>query len=284
MWISVTCSSCTFIHSQVFLLHVLYTLRPDEGEFGVQEVVVIEDERNAPVSNPSASELPFPLPSASSHQNVSSSLPSQQPGTSGNATNHYEKQEENYEGMSHMDKLIAMFRGPLTLHQVLQVYHASGDSFEASIECMLEGPTLMSIVAMLKSQLDQRSCVKVNVDADDIWSDMIVCYKSPVVDFKRYIQVRVQNQPAIDTGGVRRQIYDTIFNEFVNNTHVKLFDGPPHCCRPVCTAEARSCGLFKVLGLMVAHSIAQDGVGFPYLSPTCYWYMVGGEEKAYFSP
>ena len=76
----------------------LYTLRPDEGEFGVQEVVVIEDERNAPVSNPSASELPFPLPSASSHQNVSSSPPSQQPGTSGNAANHYEKQEENYEG------------------------------------------------------------------------------------------------------------------------------------------------------------------------------------------
>ena len=31
---------------------------------------------------------------------------------------------------------------------------------------------------------------------------------------------------------------------------------------------------------MVAHSIGQDGVGFPYLSPTCYWYMVGGEEKA----
>ena len=44
------------------------------------------------------------------------------------------------------------------------------------------------------------------------------------------------------------------------------------CC-PVCTAESRSCGLFKVLGSMVDHSIAQEWVGFPYLSPTCYWYM-----------
>ena len=36
----------------------------------------------------------------------------------------------------------------------------------------------------------------------------------------------------------------------------------------------------KILGSMVAHSICQDGVGFPYLSLTCYWYIVGGEEKA----
>ena len=57
------------------------------------------------------------------------------------------------------------------------------------------------------------------------------------------------------------------------------FDRPSHCCRPVCTAEARHCDLFKVLGLMVTHSIAQDGMGFPYFSLNCYWYMMGGEEK-----
>lgn len=74
-------------------------------------------------------------------------------------------------------------------------------------------------------------------------------------------------------------MYDSVFNDFVNNQHVKLFDGPSNFCHPVCTAESRSCGLFKVLGSMVAHSIAQEGVGFPYMSPTCYWYMVGGEEK-----
>ena len=45
-----------------------------------------------------------------------------------------------------------------------------------------------------------------------------------------------------------------------------------HSCRPLCTAESRSNGLFKVLGTMVAHSICQDGIGFPYLSPTSYWY------------
>ena len=31
---------------------------------------------------------------------------------------------------------------------------------------------------------------------------------------------------------------------------------------------------------MVAHSICQDGIGFPYLSLCCYWYIVEGEERA----
>ena len=31
---------------------------------------------------------------------------------------------------------------------------------------------------------------------------------------------------------------------------------------------------------MVAHSIAQDGVGFPYLSPCSYWYIAAGEVEA----
>jgi len=31
---------------------------------------------------------------------------------------------------------------------------------------------------------------------------------------------------------------------------------------------------------MLAHSIAQDGVGFPYLSPFSYWYIAAGEVEA----
>jgi hypothetical protein len=176
-----------------------------------------------------------------------------------------------------LEKLITLFKGCLKTTQILQVYRASGDDFEASMECMLGGPT---IITLLNNSFEQQSSVKIKVDEDDVWQDIVVHYKSPAVDLRKKLQVRVQNQPAIDTGGVRRQVYDTVFNEFVSNKHIKLFGGPSHSCRPTCTAESRSCGLFKVLGLMVAHSIAQDGVGFPYLSPTCYWYMVGGEEKA----
>ena len=31
---------------------------------------------------------------------------------------------------------------------------------------------------------------------------------------------------------------------------------------------------------MVAHSLALDGMGFPFLSPLCYWHIAAGEEKA----
>lgn len=66
--------------------------------------------------------------------------------------------------------------------------------------------------------------------------------------------------------------------EFAANKHLNLFIGHERCQRPRCTAEARSSGLFQVFGFMVAHSIAQVGTGFPYFSPTCYWYTADGEE------
>ena len=200
----------------------------------------------------------------------------QQPSTSG----HSASQQEDVNGVSSVDRLIAMFNGNHTIRQILQVFHASSDNFKVSVECLLDGPTITSIVHMLKNQFQQQLTMKIVLDAEDIWQDAIVYYKSPSVDLKKPIQIRIRNQPAIDTDGVRRQMYDTVFNEFLTNKHVRLFDGPAHSRHPVFTAEARSSGLFKVLGLMVAHSIAQDGVGFPYLSPTCYWYIVGGEVKA----
>lgn len=58
-----------------------------------------------------------------------------------------------------------------------------------------------------------------------------------------------------------------------------IFDGPENHLCPACTAKVRSSGLLNILGTMVARSICQDGIGFPFLSLTCYWYIVAGEEK-----
>ena len=94
------------------------------------------------------------------------------------------------------------------------------------------------------------------------------------------VKVTINQSAAIDAGGVRRQVYTRVFHDFATNHVVTLFDGEDNHLRPVATAEARSSGLLKILGKMVAHSICQEGIGFPYLSPTCYWYIVGGEEMA----
>ena len=37
-----------------------------------------------------------------------------------------------------------------------------------------------------------------------------------------------------------------------------MFKGPNHSLRPACTAVSRSCGLYKILGARIWHSIAQD--------------------------
>ena len=39
---------------------------------------------------------------------------------------------------------------------------------------------------------------------------------------------------------------------------MNLFEGPSHHLRPLFSAEARSPGLFTVLGNMISHSITQD--------------------------
>ena len=254
----------------ICLYHTVLELTP------VHNVVVIEDEVNTAMSG---SEPLLHQPSTSECQPSSSVLLSQQivpsgapESQGGDAFNYSEAMSDTSEELCSLEKLIAVFKGHF---QILQIYRATGDNFEASMDCMLAGPTFPGIISVLQKRFERQSLVKVNVDADGVWQDMIVHYKSPALDLKKPIQVRVKKQPAIDTGGVRRQVYDNVFNDFVSNTHIKLFDGPSNSCRPLCTAESRSCGLFKVLGSMVAHSIAQDGIGFPYLSPTCYWYMVG---------
>ena len=101
------------------------------------------------------------------------------------------------------------------------------------------------------------------------------------MDMSRPIRVYLDDQPAIDMGGVRRQFFNDVFEYFtISSSHIQLFEGPINFLRPVYSPEARSSGLLKALGKMVAHGISLEGIGFPYLSPLCYWYIVGGEDKA----
>ena len=173
-----------------------------------------------------------------------------------------------------------MFVSTVPVKKITEVYRLSGDNFERATTCLLSGPTLASILKMINERFDEMPRRKVFVDLSDAWSDLVSYYKGTSVDFHSQLRITLDGQPAIDTGGVRRQVYTTAFNAFANNERIRLFEGPINQLRPVCTAEARSSGLLKLLGSMIAHSICQDGVGFPFFSRTCYWYIVGGEDKA----
>ena len=113
-----------------------------------------------------------------------------------------------------------------------------------------------------------------------MWADTVAFYKSHGDSLDNPMRIVLSHQPAIDTGGVRRQVFTDVFQQFAENRHSKLFDGQPHSIRPRYTAESRSPGLFKALGRMIVHAVAQDGVGFPYLSRACFWYIAAGEDQA----
>lgn len=93
-------------------------------------------------------------------------------------------------------------------------------------------------------------------------------YKATNIDVaKCHLRIRLHNQPAIDTGGVRGQIFTTVLHEFSENQYFHLFDGQIKNLQPHYSAATRSSGLFKVLGCIVGHSIKQDGIGFPHFTP-----------------
>ena len=181
--------------------------------------------------------------------------------------------------VDHM-RLQEVFCDKLCVEQIASMCKVSGEDFAASMECLLSGPTLQSILLMMNQCQAEQPVIKVDIDHAEAWEDTVAFYKSSRLDFAKQIRVRFNDQPAIDVGGVRAQLYSTVFDVFSQNRKITLFDGNVRRLRPHCSAEARSSGLFKVLGKMVGHSIMQDGIGFPYLAPMCYWYLAGREQKA----
>jgi len=178
-----------------------------------------------------------------------------------------------------LDTLFSLFSEKFSSKQIKIIYQLSDNHFEDSVECLLSGASLEAIVQMLNKCYARCPVIKIHIDSDEIWSDLSFYKCVSCVHMKR-LRVCLDNAPPVDTGGVRRQVFTTTFSEFVQNTRIRLFDGPAGYIRPYYSAESRGSGIFKALGMMVGHSICQDGIGFPFFSPLCYWYIASGEEKA----
>ena len=98
--------------------------------------------------------------------------------------------------------------------------------------------------------------MKLHVDEDELWSDLLAFYKCVTSPGKKRLKIRMDSSRAIDTGGVRRHVYTMAYSDLIHNKHIKLFDGPANHARPYSCAETRGSGIFKALGMMVGHSIS----------------------------
>lgn len=198
-----------------------------------------------------------------------------------NLQSHSSTSGDNHNGELGKLKLQEVFGDKLSAEQTASIYKISGENFTVSMECLLSGPTLQSILMIMHRRYAEQPVIKVDVeDITVAWEDAVTFYKSSRFDISKQIRVRINDQPVIDVGGVRAQLYSTVYGVFAQNEKITLFDGNVRYLRPHCSAEARSSGLFKILGMMIGHSIMQDGIGFPYISPVCYWYVAGKEQKA----
>ena len=54
-----------------------------------------------------------------------------------------------------------------------------------------------------------------------------------------------------------------------------MFEGPSKRLQPTFKISVLNSGILKIFGQMIAHTLLMDGIGFPYLSPPCYYYMTG---------
>ena len=177
-----------------------------------------------------------------------------------------------------IDDLI--FEGRYTREQISVVVDLVGNKKERALHYLHSGISQAALLRHTSRRFKGKKPQKVFVDGNNKFADMFGFYKSCSVDFSRPIKIILDDSPAIDIGGVRRAVFSEVFSSCADNQCVRMFDGPPHFLRPRYSIEIQSTMLMKVLGQMIAHSIAMDGVGFPYLSPTCFWYLIGGVDKA----
>lgn len=127
-----------------------------------------------------------------------------------------------------------------------------------------------------KLRLDEEDCES----GKNLAEALIAFYKDCKFDGQAAVRVCIPNQPVIDTGGARRQLFSSVFTTLATSDNFGLFEGPPGRLRPVFRQSSVSSGLLNILGKMVGHSIVMDTQGFPFLSPPCYYYMCGYLDKA----
>ena len=104
-------------------------------------------------------------------------------------------------------------------------------------------------------------------------------YKSSRFVKNACVRVAIEGNQVIDSGGVRRQLYDQVFQAIAKG-HYCIFEGPLERLCPVVKPCNIVSGLLKNFGKAVAHSLIMDHVGFPYLSPPLFYYLIGQEDVA----
>lgn len=80
----------------------------------------------------------------------------------------------------------------------------------------------MSALRPLQLKLTAKPNTRVEIDPSDLVADAIAFYKGPTFDPDRPVRVTFVSQPALDSGGVRRQFYNDLFFQLVTENQFRV--------------------------------------------------------------
>ena len=156
------------------------------------------------------------------------------------------------------------------------IYKLASQNYTVAVNCLLDLSPKRILDLIGKFTMTGPS-LKLRIEEDCIFEEALAYYKKQSFDSTRPLRLSLANQPAIDTGGVRQQFFHDIFEQFAFKDPYAMFEGEKYQLRPHFSPGLLP--LFKLLGTMIAHSLIQNGPGFPYFAPYVYWYLVTRSEE-----
>ena len=152
----------------------------------------------------------------------------------------------------------------LSSKQIDYVYEISENS-DTVLNCLVSSETLLQQVAAQYITIPLEESPKILLDADDDekdWTEAAISfYKGTHFNPNGHVKICIRGQPAVDTGGVRRQFFAVVFDCIAHS--FGIFEGDSNYLRPAFRATSFSSGILTILGMMIGHSILLDGQGFP---------------------
>ena len=103
------------------------------------------------------------------------------------------------------------------LHKFVNDYPDNGNSLIPSF-CSVEGS-----IQYIGWNIDADKIQKINVNEEDLFSDMIGFFKSIKLNQSHKLKVRLSNQSAVDTGGVLRHVFTKCFEYMVEGGSLPSF-------------------------------------------------------------
>lgn len=138
-----------------------------------------------------------------------------------------------------------------------------------------EASTIDEQLALYTKDVNKENVKVLHVDRESLWERALIFYKSTErKDLYRHLSIVFEGyEDAIDAGGIRIEF----FNDLIRLLDLRLFEGknghrvPKHSWDNVY--------VLRMGGLMLAHSILQEGPGMPTLANYVYEFLVHGDKE-----